>query len=264
MHWPIEWYIAARYIRSNVRQSIIIALAVGIGVSIIIFIPSVNLSFFDDLLSKTVKDYPHIRVTKELKTETRNEQVLRQQMPANQRLLIQDQTVTRRRNIQAYRRFMQQLLTVPGVVQAAPYITEQVIVVRGAKVMGASLRGIIPQQEREVSGIEDDVMVGHLETLSTNQVFLGWRLADELGVTVGQRVQVVTSQGSFSLKVVGLMKTGIYQQDMDSVIVSLQTAQQLLNMVNEVTGISLKVQDFYQANRIAGAIAKTYNEKQLH
>ncbi|MBY0404306.1 MAG: ABC transporter permease, partial [Cyanobacteria bacterium] len=293
MQLPIEWYIAARYISSNIKQSIIVALAVGIGVSIIIFIPSVNLSFFDDLLTKTVEDYPHIRVTQEYNTTAQNQETLTAILPALLKelfpgvtlpgevsdksisqealspgdtpkigkILFSDQTVPRRRNLTAYRRMMVELLKVPGVTDAAPYISEQVIVAHGSRVRGAGLRGVIPDKEKEISRIEEDIQEGNFDNLNGNQVFLGWRLADEIGVKVGQHVQLVTSRGTKSFKVTGLVKTGIYQQDMDTVMLSLQSAQNLLNMSNEVTGISLRLKDYYQAKILGNTIAKSYRVK---
>lgn len=261
MNLPIEWYIAARYIRSNIRQSLIVALAVGIGVSIIIFIPSVNLSFFNDLLTKTVEDAPHIRVTQEINTLERNKRLLNSTLPKDEVVLFSDQTVPRRRNIQAYRRFMTELLQVPGVEEAAPYIAEQIIISRGSRVRGASLQGIIPEKEKIITNIEDDIESGNFDALSGNQAFIGWRLADELKVDVGERVQLVTSQGTRSYKVAGIIKYGIYQRDMDTVLISLQSSQNLLNLPNEVTGIALRVKDIYQARNIGGLIARTYNVK---
>lgn len=258
---PIEWYIAARYIRSNLRQSLIVALAVGIGVSIIIFIPSVNLSFFNDLLTKTVEDAPHIRVTQEINTLDRNKRLLHETLPKNEEVLFSDQTVPRRRNIQAYRRFMAELLQVTGVVEAAPYIAEQIIISRGSRVRGGALQGIIPEKEKNITNIEEDIVSGNFDVLSGNQAFLGWRLADELKVDVGERVQLVTSQGTRSFKVAGIIKYGIYQRDLDTILISLQSAQNLLNLPNEVTGIALRVKDIYQARDIGGLIARTYNVK---
>lgn len=262
---PIEWYIAARYIGSNIKQSLIVAFAVGIGVSIIIFIPSVNLSFFDDLLSKTVQDAPHIRVSQEIDTLPRNKRILRSLLipdPAlSKTILFSDQTVPRRRNISAYRRMMDDFMRIPGVLEVAPFVSEQIIIANGSRVRGASMRGILPEREKVITRIEEDVQQGNLDLLSGNQVFLGWRLADELKVKMGDRVQLITSQGKRSFKVSGIVKSGILQQDLDTVIISLKSAQNLLALSNEVTGISIRIRDYYQAKDLGAAITKLYNVK---
>lgn len=270
---PIEYYIAARYLRHNMRNSFIVALAVGIGVSIIIFIPSVNLSFFQDLLTKTVENAPHIRVTKETDTFRENQPLVLETLKAQvaspspdstdktAMILMSDQTVTRRRQLKAYRRLMADLGHIPGVTEVAPYITEQIIISHGSRVRGAGLKGIDPEKERRITRIESDIQVGNLSTLTGDQVFLGWRLAKELGAELGNRVQLVTARGSKSYRITGLIKSGIYATDMETVLMALPSAQKLLNLSNEVTGISVKMKDFYQAKQLASAIEASYQVK---
>jgi lipoprotein-releasing system permease protein len=254
VHLPFDLYIAARYIRTNVRQSFIIGLAVGLGVSIIIFTPSVNLSFFNDLLKKTVEDAPHIRVTQESRPVP--DALVRQAL--GEAVVRQDQTLKRRRNLNAWSNTMQQLLALPYVTDAAPYVTEQIIVVHGNQVLGASMRGVVPEREIALTAIEEDVVDGDLTTLGPNQAFLGWRLADELGVHTGQRVEVVTNEGRRSLKIAGILKSGIYQTDLTTLVVPLRTAQQILGLKNVVTGISLRISDIYLAQDVSAMIENTY------
>jgi len=261
---PVEFYIAARYVKANIRQSLIIMLAVGIGVALIIFIPSINLSFFQYFLDQTVENSAHITLTREIETTERNRQLLNPLFSAinsQQKLLISDRTLTRRRHVTAYRRLMQELETFPDVVAVSPFIRDQVLVVRGAQRRSATLNGIVPTRENKVSHIEDDVIAGHLERLGPNDLFLGSALADELGVVLGDRVQVVTAFGSHSYKVAGFIKTGVYQHDLTSLYQQLQTAQQLLQMENKVSGLGIKIKTIYQAETMARLLEDTYHLK---
>lgn len=259
---PVEFYIAARYVLANRRQSIIIMLAVGIGVSLIIFIPSINLSFFQYFLDKTVENAPHIVLTRELETMPRNERALQQALkPEQTRLLFSDQTDLRRRNITAYRRLMDQIERFPGVTAVSPSVREQVIVVHGSQNRSASLQGIIPGREEAVSHIGENIIEGDLQVMGPNEVFLGSVMADELGVGVGDRVQLLTAFGSRSYKVGGLAKTGVYQQDRVLLYMPLQSAQKLLAMDNEVSSIGVKIRDMYQAENVAQHLAELYHVK---
>ncbi len=262
---PVDLFIAARYILANLRQSLIIMLAVGIGVSIIIFIPSVNLSFFNYFLQKTVESSPHITVTRELDTMPRNQEALQtlvpRLLPQAGRILYSDQTQTRRRNILAYKRLMDQLERMPGVVAVAPYVKEQVIAVRGNQSRAADLNGILPDREILITSLADDVMEGDILAMGTNEVFIGYLLADELGVGIGDRIKLVSAFGERSYKVGGLIKTDIYLRDYSIIYQPLQQAQKLLDMNNEVTGLGLKIKDIYDAETMARLIAETYNVK---
>ncbi len=261
---PIEYYIALRYVRANPRQSLIIMLAVGIGVALIIFIPSINLSFFEYFLSETVENSAHITLTREMETMDRNKQVLAPVLDAENagaEILYSDQTLIRRRNITAYRRLMKEVEQFPDVTAVAPFIREQVIVVRGAQNRSATLNGIIPDREEAVSHILEDVEEGDLNRMGPNDVFLGSVLADELNVGVGDRVQFLTAFGTRSYRVTGLIKTGVYQQDRTLVYMNLEAAQNLLDMNNEVTGLGVKINQIYEAENIARLMAAAYNVK---
>lgn len=261
MTWPLELYIASRYIRQNIRQSLIILLAVGIGVSIIIFIPSINLSFFGYFLEKTVENAAHIEVTRELDTLPRNRYQIHTAFPKADRWILADQTQTRKRNLKTYTHWMDEFQALPGVVETAPFVSEQIVVTHGSQVRGATLRGILPEKEMKLTNLRDHIKSGNLEAIGTKDVFLGWRLADELGVHEGNRVKLVTSEGSYHYKLAGLIDSGIYEKDLSTVLLSLPSAQQALNMTNEVTGIGIKIKDIYEAENLARYIARTYHLK---
>ncbi|MBK8190258.1 MAG: ABC transporter permease [Vampirovibrionales bacterium] len=262
MHLPVELYIALRYTLANLRQSLLIAFAVGLGVAIIIFIPSVNLSFFNYFLEKTVENSSHIKITREIDTMARNRDVLSARLAKpEQDVLFSDRTLTRKRDIQAYRALSRELLALPGVVEVAPFVNEQVIIVHGGQSQGASIQGIVPEQEMRIRRLQDEIAVGSLETMGPGDVFLGWRLADELGVRMGGRVQLVTAKTRKSFKLAGLVNSGVYSADMGSVLLSLKGAQQLLGMGDSVTGLSLKIKDIYDAKKLSDLIAQTYHVK---
>lgn len=258
---PFSLYIALRYIRFNLKQSLIIMLAVGMGVGIIIFIPSVNLGFMDYLIKKTVNNAAHIQVTREIETDERNRQLLQAKLPQKTQLVVTDQTLTRRRKITAYNQLAEKLREFPGVTEVAPYIKEQAIIVRGSDSRGIQINGIIPERERNLSDLVQNVTEGNLDTVSSNEVFLGVTLADELGANVGNRVQIVTPWGQKSFKVAGIIDNKNYIRDQQLVVTNLEGAQQMLNMANEVTGIGVRVKDIYQADQIAELIRNTFPVK---
>lgn len=262
---PIELYLAARYVTANIKQSLIIILAVGMGVAIITFIPSINLSFFEYFLEKTVQNAAHINITREIETESRNINLLKKYRNKtgnnHEQIVLTDQSLIRRRNITAYRRLVDEFKQIPGVAAAAPFIKDQGIVRRGGKSRSIDINGIIPEQERYITDIFENVYIGNLSTISNQEVFLGYLLADELGVQIGNRIQLVTPYGQKSYKVAGLIKNGNYLRDLSQVVMNLDAAQQLLNLDNEVTSIGIKLVDYYDAPKISNIIKNTYPVK---
>jgi len=258
---PFELVVALRYIQANLKQSFIVMLAVGIGVALIIFIPSVNMGFYNRLLNRAVEKSAHITITREIKTGPRNQALLNQATGPKITVRVADKTLSRKRDIIAWRSLMARLAKIPGVVAGSPYVSQNVILVRGSKTMGASLQGIIPALEQPVSRVADDVAQGNLSTLKGNQVFLGWRLAEELGVKVGSRVEMVTPEGKRSFKVVGLIRSGLVGKDLGTALTDLTAAQKLLGMSDTVTGLGLKVADPYGAEVIAQQIHARFGLK---
>ncbi|OGI05052.1 MAG: hypothetical protein A2287_04230 [Candidatus Melainabacteria bacterium RIFOXYA12_FULL_32_12] len=248
-----EFFIAWRYITANIKQSFIIAGAVAIGVSIIIFVPSINLSFFNDLIDRTVASAPHVNITKEIDTFQRDIRVLDRKFKEN--LLLIDQTQTRRRDISSYRGVLQEITPISGIIAAAPFASGQGIIVRGAEERGVSIRGIIPEIEVNIINIQDDIIRGRIQNLGTTDIVIGVELAEELNVDLEDRVTLTGPRGiARTFRIVGIFSTGLRGPDEGQVYIGLNSAQQLLDLGNDVTGIGVKVNDIYMADQIAARI----------
>lgn len=246
-----ELFIAFRYITSNLRQSIIITAAMSIGVTLIIWIPSINLSFFGDLIDKSVESSPHITITKELDTFERNKDTF-DLIFVDKKLLLEDQVLTRKREIRAYKEVIENIKDVPRIEAMAPFVEQQGFVIRGAEERGAQIRGIIPDKEVQIIDIEEDIVEGEIRNLGINDIAVGVTLADKLNVGLGDRVIVTGPRGtSKNLKVIGIFSTGLRANDEFKVYVSLKTGQQIFELGNSVNGIGIKVSDIYEAENIA-------------
>ncbi|MFQ6032031.1 MAG: ABC transporter permease, partial [Candidatus Zixiibacteriota bacterium] len=86
--------------------------------------------------------------------------------------------------------------------------------------------------------------------------------ADRLGVELGDKVVLFSlKEGSLTtgwstpkaskLKVRGIFETGMYEYDASLAYISLSTAQKLFNLDNKVTGLHLKLDDLYKAEKVA-------------
>ena len=95
-----------------------------------------------------------------------------------------------------WREVMEKARQHPRVVGVAPYVEGQVMLVNGQNVSGAVIRGVLPEQEGEVSEVGDKMTSGRLTDLREGEfgIVLGKELAYALGLRVGDRVTVVTPQ----------------------------------------------------------------------
>jgi lipoprotein-releasing system permease protein len=150
---------------------------------------------------------------------------------------------------------------------AAPYLQGEAMLLREENVSGAIVRGIIPGEERRVSGLADKFVSGSLDELTPGawNVVLGSALARELQVEVGDRVVLAISQGTVTpaglmprmrrFVVTGIFEAGMYEFDRGLAFVHLDDAARLWRMQDRVTGLRLALDDMFLAPEVSRRVA---------
>jgi len=151
----------------------------------------------------------------------------------------------------------------PRVVAAAPYVTGQGMLSRGRAARGTLVRGILPGEEGRVTDIGQHMTAGTLDALRPGEfgILLGADLARYLGVLVGDKVALIIPQGNVTpagvlprlkqFTVLGLFDTGYSEADSALALVHLADAQRLYQTGEAVTGVRLKLDDLFEARRVA-------------
>ncbi|GAB4181187.1 MAG: lipoprotein-releasing ABC transporter permease subunit [Wenzhouxiangellaceae bacterium] len=149
---------------------------------------------------------------------------------------------------------------------AAPYV-EQETMLKGRRVAGALVRGVIPEYEPQVSQLHEQMVVGSLSDLQSGEfrVLLGEGLAARLGVGPGDKVTVfapevrTTPAGLLPqvrrFTVSGIFAAGISDYDTALAVVHAEDAARLLRMQDQVSGVRLKLHDLLQAWFVARDLA---------
>ena len=151
------------------------------------------------------------------------------------------------------------------IIDAAPYISIQGLISSSYDSKGVSVIGIDSDYEKNMSIIPDYMILGSLENLNEkNSIVIGSLLAANLGVYVGDEINITTSDiktsiiGSYpisvNLKIVGIyeLKTEI---DQYMTFISHETAQKLKNLEkNQTISIRLKTKNLFEADRISAEV----------
>ncbi len=246
MRLPVEYYIGLKYLLAKRKQtfiSIITFISVGgvaIGVSALIIVLAVMSGFERELKDRILGATAHVHVT------------------------------SLDGSIADPGKVLDNVLQVEGVTGASPYLFSQVMLSSGAAATGGILRGVDLSTIGTVTRLPRDIRVGRLEDLANApagglpRVILGKELAANLGVAVGDIVEVlvpggnVTPMGAFPrvarFLVSGIFESGMYEYDSSFAYVSLAEAGRLLGISGRVTGIEVKVRDLYSAGRVATRI----------
>ena len=160
------------------------------------------------------------------------------------------------------------------IIDAAPYISIQGLISSSYDSKGVSVIGIDSDYEKNMSIIPDYMILGSLENLNEkNSIVIGSLLAANLGVKVGDEINIATSDiktsiiGSYpisvNLKIVGIyeLKTEI---DQYMTFISHETAQKLKNLKrNQTISIRLKTNNLFEADRISANVITTIDEEDL-
>ena len=245
---PFEVWIAYRYIKFKQKNSFIsfisITSMVGIalGVSALIIILSVMNGFQDELRTRILGVASHIEITSSNNTLTDWEGLTKK------------------------------LHESPDVKGSAPYVDGQGMLVSEYGSQGIMLRGIASELEGNVDDLEKKVKVGKLSDLKPNtfNMILGIDAAKQLGIVVGDKVNILIPQGSYTpagtfprmrqFNVVGIFEIGMYEYDSGMALMNLEDAQKFLQMNDAVSGLRVKIDDLFLAPIVAKRLSNNLSE----
>ena len=148
------------------------------------------------------------------------------------------------------------------ITALAPYAETQAMLTHHKQVSGTYVKGILPEMEIQVSNIEQYMVQGSLTDLRTGgwNIILGQALADYLGVTLNDKITLVTSQASITpagviprlrrFTVSGIFKLGMSQYDRQLALIHIEDAQKINRLEDRVNGIHMRYRDLYKAPEI--------------
>ena len=157
------------------------------------------------------------------------------------------------------------------VTAAAPFVLGQTLLKTGRGAQGAVVRGILPEREFRVTGLEKTIVAGRwpalTEAASPPSIILGKELANALGASVGTRVLLFASDESRQpaglgalprveeFTVGGIFNSGFYEYDANLAFISLDRARKAFGIAG-VTGLGIRTRDLERSDEAAAAVAE--------
>jgi len=255
---PYELLISLRYLKAKRKQvfvsviTLISVLGIFLGVAALIIVLAVMNGFENDLRNKILGINSHI--------------------------VLMGHSATG--GMQHYEDVMKEVGSVKDVVASTPFIYSQVMLKNGDNVVGVVLRGISTDTASKVINF-GKMRAGNIADLSKENrsksgakgeavdlpgIVIGKELAKNLGAFLNEPLSIVSPMGvttPFGLVprvkkfiVVGIFDSGFYEYDSTLAFISLRDCQEFLNMVDQVTGLEIKVADIYKADTIAKDIER--------
>lgn len=238
-----ETYVALRYLRGKRKNrfvsliTVISVAGVSVGVMTLIIVMSVMTGFDEALRDTIIGNRAH--------------------------LVVQDPLLRPMHNYDAVIREVKSVL--PEMEAAAPFVQIEALIRplgdRGATTYSFVV-GVDPEAEQDVTELRDNLTTergrdyGRGRLPGKKEIVLGYLLADRLGVTVGNHVEVITAAAGEGLlgpqpkrlvvTVCGISQAQMTDWDMAYSFVDLETARMLSDRTG-VDGIHLKLSDPFLA-----------------
>ncbi len=223
---PFEWMIAGRYLRARRKEGVISVIAgfsflgIMLGVATLIIVMAVMNGFRKELFDKILGVNGHV--------------------------LIQpiDMPLT------DYRDIVAQMQQVKGIRQVIPFVEGQAFISAAGPGSGVLVRGMNDQDIQALPSVAKTVLAGTLQNFTElGGVAIGKRLADTLGVQIGDSVKLISPNGAKTpfgqtprskfYNISAIFQIGMSELDSLAVFMPLKEAQDFFNQPDRVTAIEL-------------------------
>ncbi len=224
---PVERMVAFRYLRARRQEGFISVIAIfsllgiALGVATLIVTMAVMSGFRTELLGRILGFNGHINV-------------YAQQGPLTD-----------------YAAEATLIKGLPGIVTVRPTIEGQVMATAGAQASGALVRGMFTQDLTSQTLIASHVSKEALAAFKDNNVLIGSRLAQRLGIHTGENITLISPQGAAtvfgtvprikSYHVAGTFEVGMFEFDNSVVFMPMDTAQTFFNLGASVSSLEVVV-----------------------
>jgi lipoprotein-releasing system permease protein len=243
---PFELIAAVRFLREGIVQSLLIIVGVSVGVSVIVFLSALLFGLQNNLVDRVLSAQAQINILPPKETATHSF------MPDDAKVIrVIEARTQRRTTIDQWRKVLRTLRNMPGINVASPTASGPVFIYQGSAVRNITLKGIEPNQYFSYIAIPQNIVSGNAR-ISGQDVLIGKDLAEDLGIKINSKILLRTSNGgSLTLNVRGIYDLGNKAFNARSIFTTLNTAQGLLGIVGEVTGVDVVLDDPYAANSVA-------------
>lgn len=251
-----EFFISKRYLRAKRKQvfvsiiTFISIFGIFLGVAALIIVLAVMNGFEADLRTKILGIKSHIEVTTDIVGPMKE-----------------------------YEKVREQIAVVEGVAASTPFIYSQAMIRNNNGVTGVVIRGLDTASAFKVINL-GKIREGSIEYLNklpanlenrftkddagTDGIIIGKEMAKNLGIILYDSITIISPTGVSTpmgvmprmkkFIVVGIFESGFYEYDSTLAYLSLKSCQDFLQMGDAVTGIDIKVDDIYKADKIAKVI----------
>ncbi len=242
--------VALRYLTANRLQSALLIGGVAIAVTVFTFNAALINGLAEFQIDRVVGSSAHVTIE-----PARIRPALAPALDGTERLVVSQVALQRREQIKQWRTVEQIIDTLPGITGVSYNILGTGLLSRGEQTLPITFKGVEPARLDAIAPIDQSIVEGEAR-LGINDVLIGRKLAEDLGLRIGQPVLITTDQGrTRTLTVRALYATGVDSLDARLAFVNLDSARVMFDLPEGLTEIEIKLADIYAARDIARQLA---------
>lgn len=216
----LPFRIAMRFLASSKAQTALVVVGIAIGVSVQVFVGTLIDSLQESLIDRTVGGSPHVIVTS-----------------AEGDVIAEPGGV------------IAAVDGVKGVTATSVSADRPAFLLSGASTSSVLVRGWDIPQADLIYGMSESVYDGELP--DGWELLVGRDLAEDVGITVGQGVEVSVTNGSrYSFTVSGLFDLKVSSVNLGWAVAPIGTVQSLFSLGSGVTSVEFQVDDVFAADAV--------------
>jgi len=246
-----ESRVAIRFLREGRMQSLLIIVGVAAGVAVVAYISALITGLQRNTLDKTLGAQAHVTLSAPDDAVT----AAREPVPGSTALTQTQPRAQRPRSMANWQALVPVLEAMPEIGAVSPMVSAAGLAVRGEASKSIALVGVDLERYDRIVRLRSKVVAGE-PRLGPGEGIIGRELADDLGVSVGDRIAISTTTVSDSLRVTALVDLGVRELNRRTVIVPLRTAQSLVGLPGGATSLDLALVDIWAAQTVADGLAQ--------
>jgi lipoprotein-releasing system permease protein len=245
-----ELKVALRYLLSNRVQSALLIGGVAVAVTVFTFNAALINGLAEFQIQRVVGSSSHVTIE-----PAKPRPAVAPAKDGAERLVASQRSLERRAQIKQWRSVEAAAENLPGVSGLSLNILGTGLASRGQLTMPMTLKGVEPARLSAIAPIDKTIVAGSAR-LGLNDILVGRRLANDLGIGVGQPLFLQSEQGrERTLTVRGIYTTGVESLDARLGYINLETARVMFDMPEGLSEIEIKLTDIYAARDVARQLA---------
>ena len=247
----IELLLALRFLKEGRAQTLFMLGGVVMGVGVIVFLSSLITGLERSIIEKTLGTQAHVVMRPP-------DDVARRLIQPSSTLAVSaniERRAQRLSSILLWQQVMSQLESQREVTAVSPLVSGPSFAMRGNATTSVALMGVDPKRFIKIVPMLSFMKEGSFR-IAANDAAIGTDLARDLGASLGDKIRLQTADGrSETITVAGIFDVGIRDINRRWVIITLRSAQNLLDLVGGVSTIEVGVRDLFEAENISGRLA---------